>query len=200
MTLTYNAGMSWQGELIALLLAHQALGIFLGSVLFGETVIITAAFFAAQGFGSLWAVWWAGLIGTVLSDSLWFWGGAAAHRRIEQRAGERYTKFLSIIDQRFGHRPFLVLLFVKFLYGTRILTIIYLSIRKLPFSTFVVFDTLGTMLWLAVMIGIGWLAGVGSVNLVNYVGYAQVTLLSLVVLIVGIRFFAVWISRRLLDK
>lgn len=59
-----------------------------------------------------------------------------------------------------SRRAFLALLFIKFLYGTRIITIMYLSIHRLRFRTFFLFNAIGTFLWLLVMVTIGWYASV----------------------------------------
>lgn len=186
-------------SVINLLSLYQLPAIFLGSFLFGETVIIAAAFLSAQGFWSPIDVFWISLVGTIASDSLWFLFGyrimSFFHRW--ERYKEQSARLLMTLENITGKRPFLSLLFIKFLYGTRILTIIYLSIRKMRFLTFIIFDTIGSTLWLVVIISIGWLAGKSIVNLVPFLNKFEYMLLFLVVVILIFRFSAIWISKKI---
>ncbi|MFA7286702.1 MAG: VTT domain-containing protein [Patescibacteria group bacterium] len=185
---------------IQFIIAHHVFGIFLGSVFFGESVILTAAFLSGQGLWSPVVVWWVALLGTVFSDSVWFLFGRQATTFVFRRYQKKYETVLATIEERFGTKPFLALLFIKFLYGTRILTLLYLATRRLRFSTFLFFDTAGAILWLTVMVLLGWLAGRGSVNLISYFGHVEVALLVLVLVFFTYQPITVWLSNRLLKK
>src|SRR3989344_7628269 len=153
-------------SIINLLTTYQLPAIFIGAFFFGETVILAAAFLAGQGIWSVESVFWLSLAGTVASDSLWFLLGLTFFKFTKrwEKFQDKYKLFLAKLEKITGQKPFLSLLFIKFLYGTRILTIIYLSIRKIHFGRFLIFNTVGTILWLFVMIGVGWLVGQGIVN------------------------------------
>ena len=182
-----------------LLITYHLWAIFWGAFFFGETVIITAAFLAGSGWWSLATVFWLALAGTVISDVGWFFAGryiASRSRRWADRQA-RHGQFLARVDQLFGQRPFLVLLFIKFLYGTRILTIIYLSLRKVPLALFILFDTIGTIIWLAVMLTIGWLASQGLGNLFPILQKTEYALSLLVVIIIGYKLVTAWIAKQL---
>lgn len=191
--------MSLDGSIFHILSLYQLPAIFLGAFFFGETVIITAAFLAAQGFWSLGNIFWLSLAGTLISDSLWFLFGQRIlqifHRW--ERYKEQSTNLLATLEKITGQRPFLSLLFIKFLYGTRILTIVYLSIRKMKFLTFAVFDTIGSALWLAIIISIGWLAGKGIINLVPFLNKFEYAMLFLILVILIFRFGTIWLSKKI---
>ena len=95
-----------------------------------------------------------------------------------------------------------MLLFIKFLYGTRILTILYLSMQRLRLGTFLLFDLIGTMLWLAVIVSLGYLVGrsVGIEGVVTSVQKAEVALLLLLALFFVVRFGSKWITRRFSNR
>ena len=188
----------------SLLSNHAEPLIFLGAFFFGETVIITAAFLATQGVVSLESVFLFSLAGTLVADVVWFYLGrtflTVTHRFTAYK--EKYQGFLSLLERIYGTRPFLVLLFIKFLYGTRILTILYLSMQRLRLGTFLLFDLIGTMLWLAVIVSLGYLVGrsVGIEGVVTSVQKAEVALLLLLALFFVVRFGSKWITRRFSNR
>ncbi len=185
--------------IISLLSSYQLPAILIGAFFLGETVIIPAAFLAAQGFWSLINVFWLALAGTLMSDALWFLFG----RRILLffHKWEKYQKqsarLLKALEKISGQRSFLALLFIKFFYGTRILTIMYLSVRQVRFFTFLFFDTIGTMLWLAVILSIGWLAGKSMINLAPFLNKFEYAVLFLILVIIIFRFGTTWLRKKI---
>jgi len=189
-------------SIINLLTTYQLPAVFLGSFFFGETVILTAAFLAGQGIWSLESVFWLSLAGTVISDSLWFLLGRTffIFTKRWEKFQSKYQSFLLKLEKMSGQKPFLALLFIKFLYGTRILTIIYLSIRKLNFGTFLFFNTVGTVIWLLVMVSVGWLIGMGVANAGEIFRRVEYVITALVLLIVLYKIFTTWLSREITKK
>jgi len=181
-----------------LLIEYQLPALFAGAVFFGETVILTASFLAAQGWWSVWNVFLITLLGTVISDCVWFLlGNWIMHKESFQKHKPKYEKLVTKLDKKIGNRPYLSLLVIKFLYGTRILTIIYLSFRKIKFWQFVVFDFLGTSFWLAVVMTIGWLAGKGYTRVIEIFHNIGYGLSALIVFFIFYRVVNVWISKKI---
>lgn len=191
--------MNLDNSIIHILSLYQLPAIFLGAFFFGETIIITAAFLSAQGIWTPMNVFWLSLAGTIMSDSLWFFFGQyilnITHRW--ERYKSQNEKLLARLERITGKRPFLSLLFIKFLYGTRILTIIYLSVRKISFSSFFIFDLLGSTLWLIVIVAIGWLAGKSVVNLIPVLNKFEYALLLLIILIIFFKFGTAWLNKKI---
>lgn len=191
-----------QNIIIETLTLYQMPAIFLGAFFFGETVIIAASFLAAQGLWSPWMVFFLALLGTLSSDALWFFYGQKIlsffHRWENYR--KHSEKFLRGLEKITGSRPFLALLFIKAVYGTRILTIIYLSIRKVNFLTFLLFDAIGSALWLAVLVLFGWLAGKSVVNFVPLLDNLEYLGAAIVFIVVIWRVIFTWISKRTLKE
>lgn len=145
------------------LAAYPAPAIFVGALLFGETVIVPAAALAAHGRWTIPAVIGWAFAGTVTADIAWF---VAANRSLGRFARDldqrrEHSDALAWLGRRAGARPARTLLFVKFVYGTRILSIAYLSSRGVSGREFVLYDAVGTAIWLAVIVPVGWLVGRG---------------------------------------
>lgn len=147
-------------DIVAALIQYQLPAIFLGSVVFGETIILAAAYLAGHGWWSIYTVFWLTFLGTLSSDCVWFYFGRKLAKKSEEweLKREKYKKVLLFLERLTHRRAFLSLLFIKFLYGTRIITIMYLSVHKLRFRTFLLFNAIGTFLWLLVMVALGWYA------------------------------------------
>lgn len=187
---------------IDLLVRFQGPAIFLGAFFFGESVIITSAFLAAQGLWSLPVVFGLALAGTLVSDAAWYFLGRKIYHflRHKQSHRERQEHVLALIEQFAGNNLFLFILFIKFAYGTRILTIIYLSMRKMRFPVFIGFDSLSTLIWLPVMCAIGWLAGKSLTNLMPYLNTFEFATGLLIFVMILLKLATRWISRKIAKK
>lgn len=181
-----------------LLADHNAWIVFVASFFAGETMIITAAALAAHGHWPLIAVFGYAFAGTVSSDATWFLIARKWWPRLEAGGGERSKRILSWLESKTGDRPHLALLYVKFLYGTRILAITYMSIRRVALSRFIASDALGTLGWLSVMVAIGWFAGAGISQLAGSRLKLVIPMILVVVLLV--KGSVVWITRWLLRR
>jgi membrane protein DedA with SNARE-associated domain len=185
-----------------ILTTYQLPGIFLGTFCFGETVVIAATLLAVRGYWNASDVFIAAFAGTVTSDAAWYLLGHHVHRLL---AGRSRTvpvrrRLLARLDRMTGRRPFLALLFVKFLYGTRILTIVYLAARKIGFKTFVLFDALGTAIWLAVLLPVAWTAGGSTAPLIPRLHELGAGLLALAGTVVLFRLLALWLGRKIAPR
>lgn len=147
--------------MLASLALHPSWIVFFGTLVLGESVVLTAAALAARGTWSLVAVVLWCLTGTIVADALWFHGARVGFGRwtTDERRAAKLAKASRSIDRVVGRRPHLSLLYVKFIYGTRIASLAYLATKDVGWRRFLVFETVGTALWLAVFIPIGWLMG-----------------------------------------
>lgn len=153
--------------MLSSLALHKSWIVLLGTFFLGESVVLAASALAAQGTWSVGAVAGWAFLGTVVSDTVWFRSASAGIERWTSDAGRnaRLTRTSERLDRLTGEHPHRALLFVKFVYGTRIASLVYMAIRRVETHRFVIFDSIGTTLWLAVMIPIGWAIGSGLENL-----------------------------------
>jgi len=171
---------------------------FVGSVLGGESVILFLSALSGQGAISLWVVYVFCFFGTIFSDSLWFL--IPKSRFFKRIVGQRviskgYTKIVEAID-KISHKKNLVFFVVaKFLYGTRIIFILYISDKNFKYRKFLAYDSFATAFWLGVLIPIGWLSGRGLKKFVDIFNDVQLGM-SITIGIV----LVFYIARQIIDK
>ncbi|MEO7803353.1 MAG: VTT domain-containing protein [Actinomycetota bacterium] len=188
--------------MLDLLSQHHAWIVFFGAFLFGETLIIPAAAVAAQGHFNIFAVAGSAYAGTVISDAMWFMSARPVSRFLDKSARRRasYEQVLGWVSRRFGERPERALLFIKFVYGARLATIVYLSLRRLALKRFVVLNGVGAACWIVVIVTIGWLAGRGVGGLSTGLAKIEYLLPAILVFTLLLKGLITWVSKRAIEK
>jgi len=137
---------------------------YFGAFLGGEETILVLSFLSGQGIIPAWIVFLACTLGTMSSDIFWYFlGKSKAIDWILRRKyfSSGYAKVNWAYDRLTRYNTIGALLMGKFLYGTRILTIFYLSRGKMNLKRFCGYNALIVLIWSAVIVPIGWLAGRG---------------------------------------
>ena len=125
---------------------------------------MSIAFLSGQGVMPLYIVFAGSIIGTIVSDTAWFFLSRtrAADRMISYKHfSVWYAKVKSIFDKITKNNIIIAILVGKFLYGTRIVTIAYLSRERINYYKFCLYNFVIIVLWTLVIIPIGYLAGEG---------------------------------------
>ncbi len=184
------------------IVAYGWVGLFFGAFFFGETVIISSALIVFSQDLSVSIAFGIAFLGTILSDTVWFLLGTSVVRKRLERNGtwRKNQHFIERLNTVFGRFPFLILLVIKFLYGTRILTIVYLSVRKLPLWQFIVFNSVGTLLWLSVLFGLSYTAVHAAISIDGTLSTIQLVVMSAVVVFIVVKLLNLWITKRLDNK
>lgn len=188
-------------EIEHLLASYQFLFIVAGSFLFGETVIITAAFLSVKMGWSPLSVFFFSLLGTITSDSCWFMVGKYFSDSVKKSKfwKNKYPKKRNLV-RKIVVNPKTALFYYKFLYGFRVLSILYVAGMGMPTTDFVLFNSFGTFIWLIVIISIGWFAGRGIFNLLPYVSSIEYYAFIVVVLLINMRILASWLGKRMIKE
>lgn len=188
-------------EIEHLLASYQFLFIVAGSFLFGETVIITAAFLSVKMGWSPLSVFFFSLLGTITSDSCWFMVGKYFSDSVKKSKfwKNKYPKKRNLV-RKIVVNPKTALFYYKFLYGFRVLSILYVAGMGMPTTNFVLFNSFGTFIWLIVIISIGWFAGRGIFNLLPYVSSIEYYAFIVVVLLINMRILASWLGKRMIKE
>jgi len=131
----------------------------------GDASLIFFTAFAVNYNLSLWIVFWAAFIGNMIGDSGWFGIGRLISPHIERykKIHKGYEKIAEVIEFIFKKKHFIALTAVKFLYGTRVITIIYMAKEKLKFRKFAVYNIFATLLWIFGVGLVGYFVGLGYV-------------------------------------
>lgn len=173
------------------LTVYQLPAVFAGTFFFGDIIVITAFVLAFRLDWSLAPVFLAVASATLAADTFWFFLGRRIFQFLAKKQGkfyQRYEKSLKLLDKSIPfQRPWLVLLYFKFLQGARIFIIAYLSMRKIPYRTFIWLDAIGTAVWLAVFAALAYLIVAGVRIVLPYVDEALFVVTALFVSFVVVR-------------
>jgi membrane protein DedA with SNARE-associated domain len=152
--------------------------------------MVTGGALARVGRASLLLVVLAPLCGIALADVFYWWAGrrwgeriAAFYRKRSPRSG-RWIETADRWVLRHGVRTVAV---AYFLPVPNALVFLSCGTAGMPLATFVVGDIIGTLLWTALLVEIGWTAGRQGVRIVDAVQhYELVLVLAVVVLAVAV--------------
>jgi membrane protein DedA with SNARE-associated domain len=154
----------WVREFVVL---YPVLGyglVFLGVGFGGEAAMIGLAFLLAQKFFSLVPFFIVSFLGVLFTDTLWFFlGKTRMAGRILDHKYTTDTVFLitEAIRKVSRGNHLLAMIFAKFLIGTRLVLILYVSRTNIPFKKFINANMVAILVWLLILIPIGYLSGLG---------------------------------------
>ena len=182
-------------EWISLFVANHSLlqyaVIFLGAAFGGELALFTLGFLLAQNILHLFPLLFFSFLGTMSSDILWFLLGKTTF--VKKIISHRYAHatislIAEAIDKVSRGSRFLSLIFAKFLAGTRILLIMYVSKNNLELRKFIRYDAVAILIWLMFVIPIGFIAGLGFTYLSHMLKniYAGIGFIILILVIIAI--------------
>ena len=129
-----------------------------------EEFLVFLAILSGRGLLKLWIVFVFGFFGIFLSDSLWFYLGKSKiigfiKKLINlEKKIEKLDERMDFIDKK---RNFVYILATKFVYGTRIASIVYYSIKGMKYKKFLFYDFFAVLIWLVIMVPAAWFAGKG---------------------------------------
>jgi membrane protein DedA with SNARE-associated domain len=134
------------------------LAVFLGSMVEGEIIVVTAGALAACGFMSLGGVFMVSFISTVLTDHGLFWRG---RRMGTDWIIRRFPRVKKVIDRVYGllHRLGGVFIFsFRFIYGIRMASPLILGASGVGPLKFVVYNILSGATWAIICCFVGYMA------------------------------------------
>jgi len=173
--------------------------VFIGSFLFGETIIISASVIAFRLDWPIFSVFAAAFFGTVISDMIWYTLGKKILHFSKMRGTSLYEKYQHRFDALAKlipfEKPFFVLLYIKFLYGTRILTLLYLSMHRMKMTKFIVFETIGTVIWLGSLMLIAFLSASGVSSAIHAFHQYTIIVTAVAVALIITKALSIWITR-----
>tara|TARA_Y100000310_G_scaffold298381_1_gene332281 strand:+ start:5383 stop:6063 length:681 start_codon:yes stop_codon:yes gene_type:complete len=159
----------------------------IGSIISGNIFVLFLATLAGQGSLPITKVWIIALIGTLIADTIWFNIGKTKY--VEKIARHRKTiyNFYSVkkvLNKSEEKNNFLVFLISKFIYGMRILTLMYAGRRQMHFDQFAKYNYLASTIWVTFIVSIGFLAGKGFTKLLESFNNLKETLTIFLIIII----------------
>ena len=152
---------SLSGALTATLGQYGIIAIFVSVLFLGETAIFIAILLTQQGVLNLDEVFVFALLATLCADVFWF----IFSRYFPQRIIPAFLKkfLISPVNSFFGlitkDRIFLSIFFLKFFIGARLIIILYLAHRPITFMRFLLYDALGSLMYMVLITGVGVVFG-----------------------------------------
>ena len=179
---------SYGYALLFVLIALESLGLPLP----GESALVTAAAFAAQGRLSIVGVIVTAAAAAIIGDNGGYWigrrGGAALVERygrvlhVDQRAMDRVHAFFTA----HGAKTVFLGRFVALL---RTWTAIFAGAGNMPYRTFTAYNAAGGLVWATLFGSLGYVFGRNLPSLERYVGQVGLAALLLVFVSIGIVFW-----------
>jgi len=152
----------------------------------GETILLAAGFFAAQGHFTLWKVMGIAAIGAVLGDNAGYWIGHNLGRVTLERYG-RYVGLtharVSHMDRFFSAHGNKTILVARFITGLRVFAALLAGSARMPWPTFAVYNMLGAVLWSFAISLAGFFFGRSWEALERWIRGAGLVALGIVVII-----------------
>ncbi len=185
-------------SLIVLLTSHRLLAVFFGAFFFGDSVILTTAYIAGQESWTVFPILIAVFLGTATADTLWFVAGVLIARRFKNLTfmQKEREKAAALLDMLAGKNPLYALIFIKFLYGSRVAMILYSASRGISFPVFTLYNSIGIATWLAVFFPLGYLSGRGVEMALPSFGGVQSTIAVFVISVIVMRIFTLWLTKK----
>ena len=165
----------------AFLIRHGPLAVVAGAALEGDMTLSLAGVIAHLGIFSFPTAIAAGALGTYIADLFWFlvgkWRGPALRNtRLYGHVGPKVERWA----RRFGP---IQLVASRFIYGTRIASMVFWGLTRLPLIRFLLIDLAGSILGALVFGALGWVLSGSITVLVGHI--RRVELVLLVALIIG---------------
>ena len=131
------------------------LGAYLGAIMEGEILFITAIQMAQMGYMKFPLVLLAVFLGTISADWLFYLAGRTQGRRFMNRFPKLQSKF-ERMDQRMERYDTTLLFVYRFMYGFRIVLPVLFGARGIPPLRFALFNLLATSVWVALFGTLGY--------------------------------------------
>jgi len=152
----------------------------------GETILLAAGFFAAQGHFHLWEVMAIAAVGAVLGDNAGYWIG----HRLGRATLERYGRYIGLTHARVLHMDRFfqahgnkTILVARFITGLRVFAALLAGSARMPWPTFAIYNLLGAVLWAVAISLAGFFFGRSWDALERWIKGAGLVALGIVVII-----------------
>lgn len=159
---------------------YGPLAVFLGATFEGDVSLVLAGVVAHLGFFPLPVAIVAGWLGSVVSDCACYWLGRwHADWVLGTRLYEHVRPLVERLAARVGPREIVI---ARFVYGSRVVSMIFWGVRRLRFTRFLALDILGCALSVTALESVGFVLGASAVALLGRAKELEILLLGALVL------------------
>jgi membrane protein DedA with SNARE-associated domain len=133
-------------SIINFIINYGYFAILVGSFFEGETILLIGGLAVQQGYLDLSLVFLCSFAGTIASDNLFFFLGRFHGQKLIARY-KFFSKFAKVSDKFSGRSGLFLAFAMRFMYGFRHLAPFSLGMSAIKTRTFVIFNTLGGIVW-----------------------------------------------------
>lgn len=170
--------------------------IFIALFLEGEVVLFTAAFLVHQGYIKFSVLLPVAYAGVIIGDIIWYRFGLVIEEHFSSLK-RRMARLMGPLDGLITKKAFHSIIIAKFAYGLNHPAIIRFAQNRFPLRRFVKIDLVAAVIWLAVILTLGYLASVSTVAVKHYLKYAEVGIVAGVLVMLTLTHL---ISKRVMEK
>ncbi|MFC7529605.1 DedA family protein [Actinoplanes sp. GCM10030250] len=138
----------------------------------GQTIMVAASIYAGAGRMNIYIVALVSFVTAVLGDNIGYWIGLRGGRKIVHRWG----KYIFVTPERlekaekfFARRGNRIIVVARFIDGLRQLNGVIAGITRMPWKTFLIYNTIGAALWVGWWCTVAYLLGVHIVEIMGHV-------------------------------
>lgn len=145
---------------------YSFLTAFIVSFIGGEPAVGILSAISAKGNIPLWEIAIAAYTSALLAETCWYYVGNKSLLFLIDKflyIRKLHTKINSVVDNADLDKPFVLLLFARFISGLTIPAIIYLGSR-VKFRVFIKNCIIVNLIWTSFIVGIGWALGKGLIS------------------------------------
>lgn len=162
-------------------ITHYGLvAVFFGATIEGDLVLILAGVTAHLGLLNLWPAIAAAAAGCFMGDFGFYALGRWHSDTI--RNSRAYLKFGPAVERLANRVGFWQIFAARFMYGTRLATMVFWGAHRLPIATFVAVNFIGCAAWAVILGFLGFGASRSAAALLGDVKRAEFWLLGAIVL------------------
>ena len=166
--------------------------VFVGALVGGETIILAASFLAVLGFLSLPLVIIVSLLGILISDNFWYFLGYKFKRPLSfcrhNFCPDKFQPRVDSLKRQFNQHHRRLVFLSKFIYGARIMMLVFAGHEKMPYRSFFYYNLLANLFWIVLVITLGILMGFSWNFLEQYNYYSRYLVFSGLAILVALRF------------
>jgi len=168
--------------------------VFVGSAVEGDVTPFLAGVVSHLGALRLPLVVGAATLGTMAGDLGWYWLGRSRGDRI--RESRLYRKAAPAVESAVDRIGVAQLFSARFVYGTRIASMIYWGVRGLPLPRFLAIELVSCLAWTTLLSGLGYALSDRAALVVGEIKAIELWLLGALVAGVGVAAARAWVADR----
>lgn len=161
----------WGGYVVLMLIIFAETGLFFGFFLPGDSLLVTAGLFAAKGDLNIVLLFVAATACAIIGDAVGFEIGRISGRKILARPDSRFfkRKHLEQTQAFYDKHGGKTIIMARFMPIVRTFAPLIAGVAGMSYRKFALFNISGGLLWVGLMLGIGYILGRSIPNIDKYI-------------------------------